>query len=197
MRQRFKLFANVRPVKSFEGIDSLYKDLDFVVIRENTEGLYTGIEYMVTDDIAESIKIISKDASLRICKFAFEFARKEKRNKVTLVHKANIMKLSDGLFLRIGKEVSNNYKDIQFEDVIIDAMAMKMVMNPRDFSVIVTPNLYGDILSDLGVGLIGGLGIAPSANIGEGFAMFEPVHGSAPDIAGKNMANPTSAILSA
>ncbi len=196
LRQYFKLFANIRPIKSFDGIHSLYKDLDFVVIRENTEGLYTGMEHMITDDIAESIKIISRDASLKICNFAFEYARKEKRDKVSLVHKANIMKLSDGLFLRVGREVADNYKDIQFEDVIVDAMAMKMVMNPRDFSVIVTPNLYGDILSDLGAGLIGGLGIAPSANIGDDFAMFEPVHGSAPDIAGKDMANPTSAILS-
>ena len=196
LRQHFKLFANIRPIKSFDGIDSLYKDLDFVVVRENTEGLYTGIEFMVKDDIAQSIKIISREASLKICNYAFQLARREKRNKVTLTHKANIMKLSDGLFLKVGKEVSNNYKDIQFEDIIVDAMAMKMVMDPRNFSVIVAPNLYGDILSDLGAGLIGGLGIAPSANIGDDFAIFEPVHGSAPDIAGKNIANPTSAILS-
>ncbi|HZK38385.1 MAG TPA: isocitrate/isopropylmalate dehydrogenase family protein [Clostridia bacterium] len=196
LRQHFKLFANIRPVKSFDGIDSLYKDLDFVVVRENTEGLYTGIEFMVNDDIAQSVKIISRDASLKICNFAFELARQEKREKVTLTHKANIMKLSDGLFLRVGREVANKYKDIQFEDIIVDAMAMRMVMNPRDFSVIVAPNLYGDILSDLGAGLIGGLGIAPSGNIGDDFAIFEPVHGSAPDIAGKNIANPISAILS-
>ena len=196
LRQYFKLFANIRPVKSFDGIDSLYKDLDFVVVRENTEGLYTGIEFMVNDDIAQSIKIISRDASLKICNFAFELARQEKRKKVTLTHKANIMKLSDGLFLDVGREVASNYKDIQFEDIIVDAMAMRMVMNPRDFSIIVAPNLYGDILSDLGVGLIGGLGIAPSGNIGDDFAIFEPVHGSAPDIAGKNIANPISAILS-
>ncbi|NMA04299.1 MAG: isocitrate/isopropylmalate dehydrogenase family protein [Clostridiales bacterium] len=196
LRQHFKLFANLRPIKSFDGIDSLYRDLDFVVVRENTEGLYTGIEFMVNDDTAQSIKLISRDASLKICNFAFELARKEKRKKVTLTHKANIMKLSDGLFLRTGKEVAENYKDIQFEDIIVDAMAMKMVMNPKDFSVIVAPNLYGDILSDLGAGLIGGLGIAPSGNIGDDFAIFEPVHGSAPDIAGKNIANPISAILS-
>ena len=196
LRQHFKLFANIRPVKSFDGIDSLYKDLDFVVVRENTEGLYTGIEFMVNDDIAQSVKIISRDASLKICNFAFELARQEKREKVTLTHKANIMKLSDGLFLRVGREVANKYKDIQFEDIIVDAMAMRMVMNPGDFSVIVAPNLYGDILSDLGAGLIGGLGIAPSGNIGDDFAIFEPVHGSAPDIAGKNIANPISAILS-
>ncbi|HZX21334.1 MAG TPA: isocitrate/isopropylmalate dehydrogenase family protein [Clostridia bacterium] len=196
LRQHFKLFANIRPIKSLDGIDSLYKDLDFVVVRENTEGLYTGIEFMVNDNIAQSIKIISRDASLKICNFAFELARREKREKVTLTHKANIMKLSDGLFLRTGKEVANNYRDIQFEDIIVDAMAMKMVMNPKNFSVIVAPNLYGDILSDLGAGLIGGLGIAPSGNIGDDFAIFEPVHGSAPDIAGKNIANPISAILS-
>lgn len=196
LRQHFNLFANVRPVKSYEGVEALYKDLDFVVVRENTEGLYTGVEYMVNDDIAQSIKKISREASERICRFAFDLARREKRSKVTLTHKANIMKLADGLFLEAGRKVAQDYKDIGFEDVIVDAMAMKMVMNPGDFSVIVAPNLYGDILSDLGVGLIGGLGIAPSANIGEDHAIFEPVHGSAPDIAGKNIANPTSAILS-
>jgi len=196
LRQHFKLFANVRPIKSFVGIDSLHNDVDLVIVRENTEDLYKGIEYMVTDDVAESIKIITKAASLKICNFAFDLARQENRNKVTLVHKANIMKLSDGLFLKAGMEVSESYKDIQFEDVIVDAMAMKMVMNPKNYSVIVAPNLYGDILSDLGAGLIGGLGIAPSGNIGEHCAIFEPVHGSAPDIAGKNIANPTSAILS-
>jgi len=196
LRQHFKLFANVRPIKSFVGIDSLHNDVDLVIVRENTEDLYKGIEYMVTDDVAESIKIITKAASLKICNFAFDLARQEKRNKVTLVHKANIMKLSDGLFLKAGIEVSDRYKDIEFEDVIVDAMAMKMVMNPKNYSVIVAPNLYGDILSDLGAGLIGGLGIAPSGNIGENCAIFEPVHGSAPDIAGKNIANPTSAILS-
>ncbi|WP_202709243.1 isocitrate/isopropylmalate dehydrogenase family protein [Sporosalibacterium faouarense] len=196
LRQHFKLFANVRPIKSFDGIDSLHNGVDLVIVRENTEDLYKGIEYMVTKDVAESIKIITKEASLKICNFAFDLARQEKRNKVTLVHKANIMKFSDGLFLKSGAEVSSNYKDIEFEDVIVDAMAMKMVMNPKDYSVIVAPNLYGDILSDLGAGLIGGLGIAPSGNIGENCAIFEPVHGSAPDIAGKNIANPTSAILS-
>lgn len=196
LRQHFKLFANVRPLKSFEAIDSLHKNVDLVIVRENTEDLYKGIEHMVTDDIAESIKIISKKASLRICNFAFDLAKREKRNKVTLAHKANIMKYSDGLFLKSGIEVADKHKGIQFEDVIVDAMAMKLAMNPQDYSVIVAPNLYGDILSDLGAGLIGGLGIAPSGNIGEDTAIFEPVHGSAPDIAGKNLANPTSAILS-
>ncbi len=196
LRQYFKLFANVRPIKSFDAIDSLHKNVDLVIVRENTEDLYKGIEHMVTDDIAESIKVISKEASLRICNFAFKLARREERDKVTAVHKANIMKFSDGLFLKSATEVSENYKDIKFEDVIVDAMAMKMVMNPQSYSVVVAPNLYGDILSDLGAGLIGGLGIAPSGNIGENAAIFEPVHGSAPDIAGKNIANPTSAILS-
>jgi len=196
LRQRFNLYANVRPVKSYEGIDSLYKDLDFVIVRENTEDLYKGIEYMVTPDVAESIKIITRSASERIADFAFKLALKEKRSKVTLTHKANIMKLSDGLFLESGRNIAEKYPDIEFEDVIVDAMSMKLVMNPRDYHVIVAPNLYGDILSDMAAGLIGGLGMAASANIGDDTAIFEPVHGSAPDIAGKNIANPTSAILS-
>ena len=196
LRQRFNLYANVRPVKSYEGIDSLYKDLDFVIVRENTEDLYKGIEYMVTPDVAESIKIITRSASERIADFAFKVAFKDKRSKVTLTHKANIMKLSDGLFLESGRNIAEKYPDIEFEDVIVDAMSMKLVMNPRDYHVIVAPNLYGDILSDMAAGLIGGLGMAASANIGDDTAIFEPVHGSAPDIAGKNIANPTSAILS-
>lgn len=196
LRQRFNLFSNVRPVKSYEGIDSLYKNLDMVIVRENSEDLYKGIEYMVTPDAAESIKIITREASERIVRFAFELAKKEKRNKVTLTHKANIMKLTDGLFLESGIKVSKEYPNIKFEDVIVDAMSMKLVMKPHDYQVIVAPNLYGDILSDLAAGLIGGLGMAPSANIGFDTAIFEPVHGSAPDIAGKNIANPTSAILS-
>lgn len=196
LRQRFNLYANVRPVKSFEGIDCLYKDLDLIIVRENTEDLYQGIEHMVTPAIAESIKIISKDASERIVDFAFNLAVKENRKKVTLTHKANIMKLSDGLFLESGRNISKKYPNIEFEDVIVDAMSMKLVMNPYDYQVIVAPNLYGDILSDMAAGLVGGLGMAPGANIGNDMAVFEPVHGSAPDIAGKNIANPTSAILS-
>lgn len=195
LRQRFNLYANIRPVKSYEGIDSLYKNLDMVIIRENTEDLYKGIEYMVTPDAAESIKIITRGASERIVDFAFKLALKEKRNKVTLTHKANIMKLTDGLFLESGRNVAAKYPNVQFEDVIVDAMSMKLVMNPYNYEVIVAPNLYGDILSDMAAGLIGGLGMAPSANIGDDIAIFEPVHGSAPDIAGKNIANPTSAIL--
>lgn len=197
LRQRFNLYANVRPVKSYEGVDSLYKDVDMVIIRENTEDLYKGIEHMVTPDVAESIKIITREASERIVDFAFKLALKEDRKKLTLTHKANIMKLSDGLFLESGKKLAKKYPLIEFEDVIVDAMSMKLIMNPHDYQVIVAPNLYGDILSDMAAGLIGGLGMAPSANIGEDIAIFEPVHGSAPDIAGKNIANPTSAILTA
>ena len=196
LRQELNLFANVRPIKSFEGINSLHKDVDFIIVRENTEDLYAGIEHMVGEDAAESIKIITRGASDRICKFAFELARAEGRKKLTLVHKANIMKLSDGLFLECGKKCAEKYKDIEFEDIIVDAMSMKLVQFPQDYDIIVAPNLYGDILSDLSAGLIGGLGLAPGANIGEEIAIFESVHGSAPDIAGKNIANPTSAILS-
>ena len=196
LRQELNLFANVRPIKSFDGINSLHKDVDFIIVRENTEDLYAGIEHRVGEDAAESIKIITRGASDRICRFAFELARAEGRKKVTLVHKANIMKLSDGLFLECGRKCGENYKDIKFEDVIVDAMSMKLVQFPQDYDIIVAPNLYGDILSDLSAGLIGGLGLAPGANIGEEIAIFEPVHGSAPDIAGKNIANPTSAILS-
>lgn len=196
LRQIFNLYSNIRPVKSYDGIDSLYKNLDLIIVRENSEDLYRGIEHMVTKDAAESIKVITREASERIVDFAFKLAQKEKRNKVTLTHKANIMKLTDGLFLESGTKVSENYPSIEFEDVIVDAMAMKLVMKPYDYQIIVAPNLYGDILSDLAAGLIGGLGMAPSANIGEGAAIFEPVHGSAPDIAGQNIANPTAAILS-
>lgn len=196
LRQKFNLYSNVRPVKSYEGVECLYKDLDLVIVRENSEDLYKGIEYMATPDVAESIKVITREASERIADFAFKLAEKENRSKVTLTHKANIMKLSDGLFLESGRKISEKYPQIKFEDVIVDAMSMKLVMNPHAYEVIVAPNLYGDILSDMAAGLIGGLGMAPSANIGDDTAIFEPVHGSAPDIAGKNIANPTSAILS-
>ena len=168
-----------------------------VIVRENTEDLYRGIEHKVNNDAAESIKIITREASERIVDFAFKLAEKENRKKVTLTHKANIMKLTDGLFLQSGRTISKKYPDIRFEDVIVDAMAMKLVMNPYDYEVIVAPNLYGDILSDLAAGLVGGLGMAPGANIGEGAAIFEPVHGSAPDIAGLDKANPIATILSA
>lgn len=196
LRHELNLYANVRPVRSFEGLPSIHKDIDLVIVRENTEDLYTGVEHMVGDDAAESIKIITRKASKRIAKFAFDLAVKESRSKVSAVHKANIMKLTDGLFLSCAKETANEYKAITFEDVIVDAMSMKLVQHPQNFNVIVAPNLYGDILSDMAAGLVGGLGLAPGANIGDNAAVFEPVHGSAPDIAGKNIANPTSAILS-
>lgn len=196
LRKKLDLYANIRPIKSFDGVKALHEDIDLVIVRENTEGLYSGIEHMVGDDAAEAIKIITRKASERICRHAFELARDQNRKKVTLAHKANIMKLSDGLFLDCGRKIAKEYKDIEFEDVIIDALCMKLVQKPQNFDVIVAPNLYGDILSDVAAGLIGGLGFAPGANIGEDIAVFEPVHGTAPDIQGKNIANPTSAILS-
>lgn len=196
LRKELNLFANIRPIKSFDGVKGLHKDVDLIIVRENTEDLYIGLERMIDDNRAESIKIITREASKRICKFAFQMARDLNRKKITSVHKANIMKLSDGLFLESGRKVAKDFPDIGFEDVIVDAMSMKLVQSPQDYDIIVAPNLYGDILSDLAAGLIGGLGLAPSANIGEEAAIFEPVHGSAPDIANMNMANPVSAMLS-
>ncbi|KEI79857.1 isocitrate/isopropylmalate dehydrogenase family protein [Clostridium botulinum] len=196
LRKSLNLYANIRPVKSYKGIKSRYENVDLIIIRENTEDLYAGIEHMIGDDIAESIKVITKKASDRIVDYAFDMARKENRNKVTAVHKANIMKLSDGLFLNCAKEVASKNKDIDFEDVIVDAMAMKLVLNPEKYDVLVMPNLYGDILSDMAAGLVGGLGLLPGANIGYEGAVFEAAHGAAPDIAGKNKANPTACILS-
>ncbi|AJA47543.1 3-isopropylmalate dehydrogenase [Clostridium pasteurianum DSM 525 = ATCC 6013] len=196
LRQKFNLYANVRPVKTYPGIKSRYTDVDFVIIRENTEDLYAGIEHKIGDYAAESIKLITRPASERIAKFAFELAKNEGRKKVTAVHKANIMKFSDGLFLESARKVSESYKDVEFEDVIVDAMSMKLVQNPERYDVLVLPNLYGDIISDMGAGLVGGLGVVPGANIGEDIAVFESVHGSAPDIAGKGLANPLATILS-
>ena len=195
LRQALKLYANVRPVKSYKGVPSRYKNIDLVIVRENTEGLYMGIEHMVGEDAAESIKIITRKASERIVKFAFELTKKEKRKKVTVVHKANIMKYTDGLFLNCAKKISQEYPEIIFEDIIVDAMSMKLVQTPKDYEVLVMPNLYGDILSDLAAGLVGGLGVVPGANIGESEVVFEPAHGSAPEL-GLNIANPTAAILS-
>ncbi|WBW96919.1 isocitrate/isopropylmalate dehydrogenase family protein [Oceanirhabdus sp. W0125-5] len=196
LRQKLNLYANVRPVKSFDGLPSLHSNVDFIIVRENTEGLYAGIEHNIGEIAAESIRVITKEASDRISKFAFELAKNENRAKVTATHKANILKLSDGLFLKCAKECSSLYKDIEFEDIIVDAMSMKLVQSPQNYDVVVAPNLYGDILSDMGAGLVGGLGLIPGANIGDEAAVFEPVHGSAPDIAGKNIANPTATILS-
>lgn len=196
LRQALDLYANVRPVKTYEGIASRYENVDIVIVRENTEDLYAGIEHSIGDVAAESIKIITKKASDRIAEFAFDLAEKQGRKKVTAVHKANIMKLSDGLFLRCSKEVAEKHKTIEFSDMIVDAMSMRLVQSPENYDVLVMPNLYGDILSDMAAGLVGGLGVVPGANIGDGIAVFEAVHGSAPDIAGKNIANPTAAILS-
>jgi len=195
LRQALKLYANVRPVKSYKGVPSRYKNIDLVIVRENTEGLYMGIEHMVGEDAAESVRIITRKASERIAKFAFGLARKEERRKVTAVHKANIMKCTDGLFLDCVRKISQEYPEIIFEDVIVDAMSMKLVQTPQDYEVLVMPNLYGDILSDLAAGLVGGLGVVPGVNIGEKEAVFEPAHGSAPEL-NSNMANPTATILS-
>ncbi|WP_085829225.1 isocitrate dehydrogenase (NAD(+)) [Clostridium massiliodielmoense] len=196
LRKSLDLYANVRPVKTYKGVPCRYEDVDLVIVRENTEGLYAGIEHNVGEEAAETIKIITKKSSDRIVDFAFDLARKQQRKKVTAVHKANIMKLSDGLFLRCAKEVASKYKDIEFNDMIVDAMSMRLVQNPENYDVLVMPNLYGDILSDMASGLVGGLGIVPGANIGKDIAVFEAVHGSAPDIAGKGIANPTALILS-
>lgn len=196
LRQNLDLYVNLRPVKSFKGIKSRYENVDLVIVRENTEDLYAGIEHKIGDYGAESIKLITKPACKRICEFAFEYAKDNERKKVTGVHKANIMKLSDGLFLDTFREVAEKY-DTTYDDLIVDAAAMNLVLNPENYDVMVMPNLYGDILSDLCSGLVGGLGIIPGANIGKDCAVFEAVHGSAPQIAGKNMANPTALIQSA
>ena len=195
LRMKFDLYANLRPAKSFPGLDVPFKDIDLVVVRENTEDLYSGIEYMVTDTVSESIKIISRKNSERIVRFAFDYARDKGRKKVTAVHKANIMKLSDGLFLDVAREVAEEYPQIEFEDRIVDNMAMQLVLKPQQYDVMVMPNLYGDILSDLCAGLVGGLGLVPGANIGERGAIFEPVHGSAPKYAGTDQANPGAMIM--
>lgn len=199
LRQELRLFANVRPVRSFEGVPSRYSNIDLVVVRENTEDLYAGVEHYVDEDktCAESIRIITKKASERIVRFAFNYARENNRKKVTAVHKANIMKFTDGLFLETAREVAKDFPEIEFEDRIVDNMAMQLVKNPEVFDVIVTTNLFGDILSDLCAGLVGGLGLAPGANIGEEYAVFEAVHGSAPKYKGQYKVNPTAVLLAA
>ncbi len=197
LRKRLGLFANVRPVRSTPGVETKFAGIDLVVVRENTEGLYSGIEHEVVAGVVESLKIITEKASTRIARFAFELARRESRSRVTAVHKANIMKLSDGLFLECFRRVAAEYPELGADDRIVDNMAMQLVMRPTDFDVLVLPNLYGDILSDLCAGLVGGLGVVPGANLGERVAIFEAVHGSAPDIAGQNAANPTALIRSA
>ena len=197
LRKHFDLYACVRPCLSQPGDGSRFRDVDLVIVRENTEDLYKGIEYMLNDEIANGVKLITRPACEKICRFAFDYARKNGRKKVTAVHKANIMKLTDGLFLRVAREVAANYPDIEFNDKIVDATCMGLVQNPNDFDVLVLPNLYGDIVSDLCAGLVGGLGMAPGSNIGADCAIFEATHGSAPDIAGQDIANPTAEILSA
>jgi isocitrate dehydrogenase (NAD+) len=196
LRKELDLYACLRPARSLVGVRSRYDDVDLVIVRENTEDLYAGIEHMVGEDAAESIKIITRKGSERIVRFAFEYARGHGRRKVTAVHKANIMKCTDGLFLRVAREVAEAYPDIEFEDRIVDNMCMQLVQKPELYDVLVLPNLYGDIVSDLCAGLVGGLGVAPGANIGEDAAVFEPVHGSAPKYAGQDKANPTALLRS-
>lgn len=197
LRKQFNLFANVRPCKSIEGYKTPYDDVDIITIRENTEGEYSGIEHTIVNGVVQSIKLITEPASRRVAEFAFKYATANKREKVTVVHKANIMRLSDGLFLKCTREVAEQYPNLKFEEMYLDTVCLKMVQNPTQFDVLVMPNLYGDILSDLCAGLIGGLGLTPSGNIGEGgSAIFEAVHGTAPDIAGQDKANPTALLLS-
>ena len=195
LRQKFDTYANVRPIRSFKGIDSKYENIDLVVVRENTEDLYRGVEYMVNKDVANGVKIISRAACEKICRYAFEYAKANNRKKVTAVHKANIMKLTDGLFLEAYRDVAKDYPAIETQEIIIDNMCMQLVLRPETFDVLVTENLYGDIISDLCAGLVGGLGFAPSGNIGDDYRIYEAVHGSAPDIAGMNKANPSALLL--
>ncbi len=197
LRQEMKMFANLRPIKSYPNTNALRDDIDFMIVRENTEGLYIADMEKLTDEGAIAKRVITKSAEKRIIKYAFDYAKKNNKSKVTGVHKANVLKKSDGLFKEIFYEVSENYPDIESEDFYVDATAMYLITNPQDFEVIVTTNLFGDILSDEGAGIVGGLGLIPSANIGENGALFEPVHGSAPDIAGKGIANPLAMMLSA
>ena len=197
LRKSLDLYANLRPCKNIEGIKTRFDNVDIVIVRENTEDLYAGIERQIDNDTAESIKIITRNASTRIVKFAFEYAKKNNRKLVTAVSKANICKLSDGLFLECAREVAKKYPQIKYKEILVDNLCMQLVQKPEQFDVLVLPNLYGDIVSDLCAGLIGGLGIAQGANIGKDAAVFEPVHGSAPDIKGQNKANPTALLLSA
>ncbi|OZC08912.1 hypothetical protein X798_03999 [Onchocerca flexuosa] len=197
VRKEFNLYANVRPCRSLAGHKTLYDNVDIVTIRENTEGEYSGIEHEIVSGVVQSIKLITEDASRRIAKYAFEYARSSGRKMVTAVHKANIMRMSDGLFLKMCREQATKYSDIKFNEAYLDTVCLNMVQNPNQYDVLVMPNLYGDILSDLCAGLIGGLGVTPSGNIGEDAAVFESVHGTAPDIAGQNKANPTALLLSA
>jgi isocitrate dehydrogenase (NAD+) len=198
LRKHFDLYANVRPVHSLPGLKTRFDDvkIDMVIFRENTEDLYSGLEHEVVKDVVTSLKVITRTASIRIAEYAFQFAKKVGRKKVTAIHKANIMKLSDGLFLRCCREVSQKYPEFAYQELIVDNASMQLVMRPQTFDLLLLPNLYGDIVSDLAAGLVGGLGVVPGANMGDHIAVFEAVHGSAPDIAGKGIANPTALMLS-
>lgn len=197
LRQELVLYANLRPARSIPGLDHRFKNVDLIVIRENTEGLYSGLEHQVVEGVVESLKIITEKASTRIAEFAFQHAKANGRKRITAVHKANIMKLSDGLFLDCFREVAKKYPEIEADDRIIDNMCMQLVIRPEDYDMLLMENLYGDIVSDLCSGLVGGLGVSPSANLGDEVAVFEAVHGSAPDIAGKGVANPLALMRSA
>jgi isocitrate dehydrogenase (NAD+) len=197
LRKRFELYANFRPIRNLPHIPTRYPDVDLIIVRENTEGLYSGIEHEVVPGVVESLKIITEKASTRIARFAFDYARKNKRKKIHAIHKANIMKLSDGLFLRCSRNVAKEYPEITYGEHIVDNTCMQLVMNPYQYDMLVLENLYGDIISDLCAAFVGGLGLVPGANFGDACAIFEAVHGSAPDIAGKNLANPTALLRSA
>src|SRR5271157_4195181 len=196
LRKTLDLYANVRPVKNLPGVKSRFENVDVVLIRENTEDLYSGLEHEVVPGVVESLKIITEKASTQIAHFAFKYAQREGRKKIHAIHKANIMKLSDGLFLRSVRAVAEQFKDIEYKELIVDNACMQIVMNPGQFDVLLLPNLYGDVMSDLAAGLVGGLGVVPSGNIGDEGAIFEAVHGTAPDIAGKGLANPTALLMS-
>jgi isocitrate dehydrogenase (NAD+) len=196
LRKGLDLYANLRPVRSIPGVRSRYENVNLAIVRENTEDLYSGIEHMIMPGVTQGLKVITSHASIRIARFAFEYARRRKRLKVTAVHKANIMKLTDGLFLESARQVAKDYPDIVFDDKIVDNLCLQLVLEPTQFDVLLLSNLYGDIVSDLCAGLVGGLGLVPAANIGESHAVFEAVHGSAPDITGQGIANPTALILS-
>ncbi len=196
LRQALELYANLRPVKNLAGVPSRFGDIDLVIIRENTEDLYAGLEHTVVPGVVESLKIITEKASTRIARFAFEYARRHERKRIHAIHKANIMKLSDGLFLTSIRRVASEYPEIDYKELIVDNTCMKLVMNPHQFDVLLLPNLYGDVVSDLAAGLVGGLGVVPSGNLGEEAAIFEAVHGTAPDIAGQGIANPTAILMS-
>jgi len=197
LRKTLELYANLRPVKNIPGVKSRFENVDIVLVRENTEDLYSGLEHEVVPGVVESLKIITEKASTRIARFAFEYAKREGRKKVHAIHKANIMKMSDGLFLKSIRTIAEQYPDVEYKELIVDNACMQMVLNPQQFDMLLLPNLYGDVMSDLAAGLVGGLGIVGSANIGDSAAIFEAVHGTAPDITGKGLANPTALLLSA